>query len=225
MADAGSKRQRFGRVIVAGIVVWVVGVAALVVFRPGSGAAPEASSGALRPVMDLRVPDFAMTDQAGRAVDHTLLDGRVTVVGFVFTHCPLICPRLTSDMAAIQRRLAGTPVRLLSVSVDPAHDTPERLASFGERFGADFATWTFAVGDASTVDAIVRRGLSLALADDDSMMIPLASGGSMANIQHPSQLLLVGPDRRVYGLYATTLDGEVDRLVADAQRLAGGGRG
>ena len=55
---------------------------------------------------------------------------RVWIASFIFTRCPLSCPRITTVMKGLQERLAGTDVQLVSLSVDPEHDTPEVLADY-----------------------------------------------------------------------------------------------
>src|SRR5262245_14632175 len=76
------------------------------------------------------MPEFTLTTQEEKPLTRADLLGKVTIVDFMFTYCPFICPRLTATMNSMAQKLEGTSVRFLSVSVDPAHDTPQRLKAY-----------------------------------------------------------------------------------------------
>ena len=101
-----------------------------------------------------RLPDFRLTDQQGRTVTEDDLRGRVAAVNFIYTRCPLpdICPRLSANFAALQRRF-GDRVPLLSVTVDPDYDTPAVLADYARRWSADPGGWRFLTGDVARLAA------------------------------------------------------------------------
>ena len=80
---------------------------------------------------------FRLVERSGRVVTEADLAERVWIASFIFTHCPLSCPRITTVMKGLQGRLAGTDVQLVSLSVDPERDTPEVLAKYARTFGAD----------------------------------------------------------------------------------------
>ena len=82
------------------------------------------------------VPEFRLVDQTGATFGPGRLAGRVWVADFVFTRCPDVCPRMTERLAGVHRAL-GDNADLVSVSVDPAYDTPERLADFARFIGED----------------------------------------------------------------------------------------
>jgi protein SCO1/2 len=94
------------------------------------------------------LPEFRLTDQAGRTVTREDLRGRVVAINFIYTRCPLpdICPRLSANFAALSRKFAGR-VTLLSVTVDPDYDTSAVLADYARRWNADATTWRFLTGD------------------------------------------------------------------------------
>ena len=73
-------------------------------------------------------------ERSGRPVTDADLADRVWVASFIFTRCPLSCPRITSVMKSLQDKLAGTGVQLVSLSVDPEHDTPEVLSAYAAKF-------------------------------------------------------------------------------------------
>jgi protein SCO1/2 len=97
------------------------------------------------------VPDFSLTDQAGRAVRLSDFAGRVVAIDFIYTRCPLpdVCPRLSASFAYLAKRVSDAT--LLSITIDPQYDTPAVLAEYGRRYGSDGERWRFLTG---TIDQI-----------------------------------------------------------------------
>jgi protein SCO1/2 len=98
------------------------------------------------------LPDFTLTDSSGHTVTRADLRGKAAAINFVYTRCPLpdVCPRLSANFAALQRRFAerlGTDLLLLSVTVDPDYDTPAVLAAYARRWSADPRGWLFLTGN------------------------------------------------------------------------------
>ena len=98
------------------------------------------------------LPPFQLIDSSGRAVTEADLAGKVAVVNFIYTRCPLpdVCPRLSANFAALQRRFRdrlGTELILLSVTVDPDYDTPAVLAEYARRWNAEPGGWLFLTGN------------------------------------------------------------------------------
>src|SRR5262249_37844945 len=88
------------------------------------------------------VGTFAFTERSGRTVTQDSLHGRVWVVGCFFTCCTDSCPQLSGSLARLQHELAGEPnVRLVSLTVDPDHDTPETLNRYAGTYNADADRW------------------------------------------------------------------------------------
>ena len=136
------------------------------------------------------------------------LAGRVWIADFVFTRCPDVCPLLSTRMAALQKSLAtgDDPVRLVSISVDPAHDTPAVLAEYAERYHAG-PGWLFLTGSRDAVAGLLRDGFRVAFADD---------GPPASPITHSDRFVLVDRQLRVRGYYHGNDEADLRRLVADA---------
>ena len=102
------------------------------------------------------VPDCALVDQDGRRFRLSEFKGRVVALTFIFTRCPLpdFCPRMNEQFSAAQRELPGVEWHWLSISIDPAHDTPERLAAYAPRFRTDAARWSFATGGTEEIERL-----------------------------------------------------------------------
>lgn len=106
-----------------------------------------------------RLPALAVQDQDARWQDFRseVLAGHLVAVNFVFTRCQGICPVLGAQFAELEGALhdAGTRVQLLSISLDPGHDSADRLAQWGARLGRG-PGWTLLTGEVETVQRLLR---------------------------------------------------------------------
>ncbi len=161
------------------------------------------------------VGEFEVVDRSGRAVSQLDLTDRVCIASFIFTRGPLSCPRITSIMKGIGRRLAATDVLLLSFSVDPDYDTPAVLDVYARRFEASPDHWWFLTGPKQTIYDLVRGRFKLPLMDAG----PADPATEREAITHSDRLALI--DRgQIVGLFDSTDPQAVDTLVARARRLA-----
>jgi len=121
----------------------------------------------------MNIPDIEVLDQNGRKIHFytDLVKGQTVVINFIFTTCTTICPPLGATFARVQKELGdkvGRDVRFISISVDPATDTPERLKAWGAKFHAGDG-WTFVTGNKPQVDELLRvLGVSSARREDHS---------------------------------------------------------
>lgn len=104
-------------------------------------------------------PAFSLVDQGGQALALSDLAGRALLLDFIFTRCSGPCPILTSTHLAAQRALEPAlkaRTRFLSITLDPAYDTPEVLAAHARARGVDLAHWSFLTGAPEDVAQVVR---------------------------------------------------------------------
>ncbi len=192
-------------------------------FGPGLPSEPTPSAESETPAEALAmmvIPGFSLVDQDGATVSEDLFRGRLTILAFSFTNCPSVCPIMHSHLLRLSYEiLAHSPVRIVTISVDPRHDTPEALRAYGERLGIDTGRWRMLTGDEPTIHAIVRS-MKFAVADDPSLIVTLPNGESMANITHPSKFVLVGPEGTVIGLESGLEWESSERLGLRAKELA-----
>ena len=160
----------------------------------------------------LVVSDFELTDHHGQRFASDRLDGHVWIASFVFTSCRDVCPLLTNQVANLHRRVSQPEVRFVSVSVDPEVDTPERLAEYAGRYGAD-ERWVFLTGEPREVRRVVTQILRVAMGERNDV-----AGGY--DIAHSEQLLLVDARGVLRGAYDTDRDG-MRRLEEHIERLLG----
>ncbi len=152
------------------------------------------------------ITDFSLTNQFGKETKLSDLKGSIWVADFIFTSCESICPDMTTNMANVQRAFPDTPnVRFVSISVDPERDTPEVLAAFGERFGADPQRWDFLTGDKEYIKEISYQGFLI------------GSGDVMTN--HSNKFILVDREGDIRGFYTGTDETDVARLTIDIRTL------
>lgn len=105
------------------------------------------------------VPDFALTSQTGERVHLQQWRGRVVVVNFLYTRCPLpeVCPRLAATFLSVQRRFREQipdELELVSITLDPGYDTPPVLAAYAKSIGA---RWRFLTGTEEEIRRVARR--------------------------------------------------------------------
>lgn len=167
-----------------------------------------------------RVPAFTLTNQDGKTVRLSDLAGRPWVADFVFTKCPSSCPILSTQMAQLDRFLdqrgdAVRGVRLVSISVDPVHDTPPVLARYAASFKAS-RRWLFLTGGRDEVYGLITQGFKLGVDDTPA---PQVKGAEP--IIHSTRFVLVDGEGNIRGYYGAFTDGAMEQLRNDLLRLAG----
>lgn len=101
-------------------------------------------------------PGFSLTDQDNRKVSLEDLRGKVVLVSFIYTHCTTGCPLTTAKLASIHDELKGKDLHIVSVTIDPAHDTPAVLKKYGQQYkGVDFRSWSFLTGTPEEISDVL----------------------------------------------------------------------
>src|SRR5579864_6736642 len=153
-----------------------------------------------------RLGRFQFTERSGRVVSNADLANRVWICSFIFTRCPSSCPRISTVMRELQRRLEGTGVQLVSLSVDPVHDTPPVLADYARRYGADAARWWFLTGPKREVYDLIVRGFRLGVASSSAAD---QKAGAEA-VSHSARLALVDRGNQVVAYFDSDDRGEIE---------------
>jgi len=116
----------------------------------------------IQPPLTAGLPPFRMTNQFEQVITTDSLKGNVLLVDIIFTQCGGPCPKMTQRMAELQSHLSPKlPVKLVTLTTDPAHDTPAVLKRYGEKFGANFDRWMFLTGTKTNIARLARDGLKL----------------------------------------------------------------
>lgn len=109
-----------------------------------------------------KMPDFALYDQTGAVVDSGKFRGRKVMLNFIFTRCPIatMCPAATVKMTQVQKlaREAGvTNLELVSITLDPAYDTPGVLKEYADTRGIDTSNFTFLTGPENAIKDLLAN--------------------------------------------------------------------
>jgi protein SCO1/2 len=162
------------------------------------------------------VTPFALVDERGQPFTEGAFRGHATIVSFIFTRCDSICPMTSTKMSRIQEKTfdVGSKVKLVSFSVDPKYDTPERLAAYAQHYQADPERWRFVTGDYDKVYDTVEHTFMI------SMMRNPDKPNGVPDIAHQGLFLLVDPNLHIRGTYDSNNIHELDALMRDARYLA-----
>jgi protein SCO1/2 len=167
---------------------------------PTSGAKGAPATGPTEPEIGAPAPDATLVNQDGKQFTLQQFRGRALVLTFIFTRCPLpdYCTLMSNNFAEINRELGKTPelrarAHLLSITLDPAYDTPKVLRSYGaahtENYGSEkFEGWEFATGKPENIQRVANFfGLSYTRDGDE--------------IIHTLRTAVIAPDGKLYKLY------------------------
>ncbi len=162
------------------------------------------------------LPDFSFTREDGSAWGSAQLRGHPFVANFIFTRCPTICPAFTRKMARVQKDTEpfGPGLQLVSFSVDPTYDTPERLAEYAKKHGANPARWSFLTGDYNRLKDTVVNSFKIAMGRESM------DEADVLGIFHGNHFVLVDGAGQIRGYYESADDEAFERLLRDAARLA-----
>ena len=166
------------------------------------------------PVLSV-LPSYDLTDSRGEPFGTEQLAGQVYVANFFFTRCTSVCPMLTNSMSKLQRRYREGgigEIRLVSISVDGAHDTPEQLAAYAERHAIETESWSLLTGPREQVRPLAFEGFLLPLGD------PQEDARGLMDIGHASRLVLVDRWGQVRGYYDGSASG-LDELFERSQHV------
>jgi protein SCO1/2 len=160
------------------------------------------------------VPEFALTDQSNEAYGSEQLHGKIWVANFIFTRCATICPVFSAEMSTLQKRTnkAAAGLQLVSFSVDPEYDTPDRLAEYARRFSANPWYWHFLTGPITEVRSMVVEGMKTAMGEAAEVDMPDA-------LFHGSHFVLVDDRMQIRGFYDVNDPETIERLLTDVQLI------
>lgn len=185
-------------------------------------AAPPASpptKPAAPPSTDLRpgdaLPDLSFTASDGQPFQLSQFQGKILLFTFVFTRCPLpdYCPLQSWKFGQVQKILSEDPANtshwhLLSISIDPRHDTPTNLAKYAAMHGAKPGSWTLATGELSTISKLAL-GFGADFWEDKDVLIT-----------HHMRTILVGNDGKILDII-TDKNWKPEDLATRIKALAG----
>jgi protein SCO1 len=163
-----------------------------------------------------QITDFQLTNQLAEPVTASVLRDQIWVANIIFTRCPGICPVMTRHMAELQDLLpAGAPVRLVSLTADPEHDTVDVIRRFGEGFGADPVRWMFLTGPKEELYRFAMEDLKLTAVESD----PEERLSVNDLFIHSGTFILLDGQGRLRAVYQGTEPDVAQRAMTGIRRL------
>ncbi|MEC0634474.1 SCO family protein [Bacillus haynesii] len=158
------------------------------------------------------VQSFSFQNQDGKAVSLESLKGQVWVADFIFTNCKTICPPMTSHMAELQKQMEeeNLQARIVSFSVDPENDTPEKLKKFADNYPLSFQNWDFLTGySQEEIEKFALKSFKSIVKkpEDEDQVI------------HQSSFYLVDQNGKVVKDYDGAKNTPYDEIIADIKTL------
>lgn len=160
-----------------------------------------------------QIPDFKLISQQGEVFTKKDLQGKIYVADFFFASCPDICKKMSSQLVRVQDAFQKEPaVQIISLTVNPEHDTTEVLQNYADMYGADPDKWTFLTGPREEIYSLARNGFYL----------PVMKVEGQQDFIHSEKFMLVDKDHHVRGIYDGTDPVDVDRLITEIRVLLDG---
>jgi protein SCO1/2 len=167
-----------------------------------------------------QIQDVELTNQLGQDVFlNKDLKGKIVIVNFFFTSCPIVCPKLTSNLTMLQRAFRKNPkmefsmdssVQLVSITVNPERDSFPLLRKYADRYGANHDRWWFLTGDKKKIYEFARRQLGVSVQPGD---------GGAEDFIHTESLVLLDQQRYIRGYYNGLDTAEISRCAYDVSLL------
>lgn len=228
MTDESSSISRLRIVnLVAGLVLWIAAGGMLYYFWQQRQSADQELADDVPPVPVARkvfdpntnpppevLPEFELQDSRGEVFSSKQLTGRPTVVGFVFTRCAATCPMITARMKRLQEEFPAQQLQLLTITVDPRHDSSQILHDYATSYEVDFERWKFLTGEPEEIFQLINRGFGL-------VAVELFGEDRKPGleVEHTNRVVLVGPEGRIEGTYLANDEAHMVRLRKQIEKL------
>src|SRR5687768_963323 len=135
---------------------------------------------------------------------------KIVVADFFFTHCPVICPKMTANLKRVQKSFSDDDILINSFSVDPQRDSIVQLKKYAEKFAINSVNWQLLTGDKKDIYKLARNSFMIVATDGD---------GGPDDFIHSEKLVLIDKQKRIRGYYDGTSEKETDQLIHDIKKL------
>ncbi|MBT1702076.1 SCO family protein [Chryseosolibacter indicus] len=157
------------------------------------------------------IADFRFVDQDSQIVTNETFKDKIYVADFFFTSCRTICPIMKTQMLRVYDSIENDPeILILSHTIDPEYDTVGKLKDFAERLGVKSSKWHFVTGKKDSIYNIAQTSYFATAMEDKA---------EPDGFIHSGAFLLIDKERRIRGKYDGTKEEDVNRLMADLERL------
>jgi protein SCO1/2 len=158
-----------------------------------------------------KIADFTLTNQDGTPAGTSQWKEKIVVADFFFTHCPVVCPKMTASIKRVQEKYAEDPaLYFTSITVDPDRDNATRLKEYTRERGINTDNWDLLTGTKKEIYALARNSFLIVATDGD---------GGPDDFIHSEKLVLIDSKKRIRGFYDGTSESEVNQLIIDIKKL------
>jgi protein SCO1/2 len=157
------------------------------------------------------IADFSFTNQNDKTITQKEYEGKIYVADFFFTTCGSICPKMTTNLAEIQKEIINNPkVMLLSHTVFPETDNVSVLKKYAIKNRVIDSKWNLVTGDKKQIYTMARKSY---------LAVKLGKPNELYDMVHTENFVLVDSKRRVRGFYDGTKKEDIQRLIEDINFL------
>ncbi|MCB0459617.1 MAG: SCO family protein [Flavobacteriaceae bacterium] len=171
-----------------------------------------------------KVPDFEFTNQDNEPISNKTYEGKVYVLEFFFASCPTICPKMHQSLLKVQDEFYGNPnFGIVSITIDPKRDTPERLKKYAQDHNATLKNWHFLTGDIDSIYKLANEGFKLYAGENEEAEGGFEHSGLFALIDKDgyirSRTVKTGENENPIKFYDGLDASQVQMLKEDIQKL------
>lgn len=157
------------------------------------------------------IADFSFVNQNGKTITQKDYESKVYVADFFFTTCGSICPKMTTNLAEVQKAIINNPkVMLLSHTVFPETDSVPVLKAYALKNGVVDSKWNLVTGDKKAIYTMARKSY---------LAVKLGKPEQLYDMVHTENFVLVDTKKRVRGFYDGTKKEDMKRLIEDINFL------
>tara|TARA_R110002049_G_scaffold188846_6_gene357299 strand:+ start:66 stop:644 length:579 start_codon:yes stop_codon:yes gene_type:complete len=154
-----------------------------------------------------KVKPFDLINQEGVTVNLEIFKNKLSVVNFIFTNCSGQCPMMTQKVKKIQNQfIKNNNIQFVSISIDPANDTPNALKKYSKRFKINLSQWSFLTGKIDEIQKLAEKSF-------------LVSSGKEDLNLHSTRLIVVDKQLQVRGLYESKNSDYLKKITSDIKQL------
>lgn len=159
-----------------------------------------------------KISSFSLINQLGDTITDIDFEGKMYITDFFFTFCPGICPKMTSNMHALQEAFSDDEeVLLLSHSVMPMHDSVAALKDYAENKGVEDGKWHLVTGDRQEIYRLGRESYFV----EEDLGIPK----DIDDFLHTENFVLVDKHKHIRGIYNGLNETAIQQLITDVRTL------
>jgi protein SCO1 len=157
------------------------------------------------------IEDFELVNQDGNRKSFHEWKGQIIVANFFFSHCPVVCPKMTANLQKINSQFQQEKAfHIISISIDPERDSAAQLKKYATRFSINTGKWDLLTGDKKEIYRLARNSFMVIATDGD---------GGPNDFIHSNKLVLIDKIGRIRGFYDGTDESAINNLSHDIKKL------